>query len=461
MFVKAVTLNDGRMSDTYDGCESGELCDFVVQGPWEEEVVRRIWSDVIADLGVRGGTLLFSQRAPDIGRATYIGASHVYKLSIHALHASRNARANDLAEEYAILRKCAGVAGTPVALDLKRTPEYDALVIEKVDGTPANDLGIAPLKKAVISIKLIPLIVKLAARHVSHNDITLENVLVKPRNRPVLIDFDQATDASFVAAVLAMFFGRPVVGQVVHNCLFDLLKESIADIRQGGMRLLPSAVQQKIRMFREKRRQRLPRVPAHSAAAGLRAAWEIAQKSNASSPGVRIAYYSYEYGRFRFPGERSWKLRWDTLRTITPLDGRRVLELGCNMALLSTNALAHENAVAALAVDSDPDILRAAALVAGAHGVHPGFARVDFDSPEDWESELRKFRPDVVFALSVFNWVRQKERFLRFLGNFDLIVFEGHDPFDVESRRLRQAGFSKIDLIGYSERSRPLMRASK
>ena len=215
MFVKAVTLNDGRMSDTYNGCEAGALYDFVVQGPWEEEVVRRIWAAVIADLGLRGGTLLFSQKVPDIGRATYIGASHVYKVAIHALDASRYARANDMAAEYAILKKCAGIAGIPLAGDLKRTPEYDALMIEKVDGAPANDLGIAPLKKAVISIKLIPLMVKLAARHVSHNDITFENVLVKPRNPPVLIDFDQATDASFVAAVRAMFFGRAVVGQVV------------------------------------------------------------------------------------------------------------------------------------------------------------------------------------------------------------------------------------------------------
>lgn len=448
------------MNAIHSDQESKDMQDFAVQGPWEESLVRRTWFPVIADLGLQGGTLHFSQKAPDFGRAVYIDGPHVYKIVLAGLDISRHARANDTTAEFNILRKCAGVRGIPVAVELKRAPAYTALVLEKIDAIPASELGVRPLKKIVISIKLIPLVIKLAARRVNHNDINLENVLVTSRNRIGLIDFDQATEASPIAALRAMLVGQPIGGQTPHGCVYGLVKHAFFDLRRAAMQVLPAPLRRKVMEFREKR-DPLPRVPAHSAAALVREAWEIGQNSNASSPGLRKAYYLYKYGGFSFPGERPWKFRWDTLRKITPLGGRRILELGCNMALLSIHALAEENAEAALAVDADPDILRAASLIASAHGVKPSLARVDFDSSEDWEAELKRFRPDVVFALNVLNWVRQKDRFLRFLGNFSTIVFEGHDSFEVECRRLREVGFSDIRLVGYSERNRPLMRCAK
>jgi hypothetical protein len=66
-----------------------------------------------------------------------------------------------------------------------------------------------------------------------------------------------------------------------------------------------------------------------------------------------------------------------------------------------------------------------------------------------------------VVALSVLHWLQDKSRFLTFLGRFDEVIFEGHDSSRTERRRLRQAGFTEIDLIDTSERGRPILLARK
>lgn len=190
-------------------------------------------------------------------------------------------------------------------------------------------------------------------------------------------------------------------------------------------------------------------------------AWRMAQRSDASSPGVQLAYYSLDYLGYHFPGERPWAARWATLRSITDCSGRRILELGCNMALLSSCLLKEGGAAACLAVDVDPQIIEAARLVASALGVCPDFRIQDFDAPEMWEDELEGFKPDIVFALNVLQWVRDKGRLMAFLGRFHEIIFEGHDSVEMEMRRFRDIGFSDIRLVTITERKRPLMYCRK
>jgi predicted methyltransferase len=134
----------------------------------------------------------------------------------------------------------------------------------------------------------------------------------------------------------------------------------------------------------------------------------------------------------------------------------RVLELGCNMGLLSTSAL-RDGAADALGVDVDAEILRANGLVQEAFGLSYGLRQVDFDSPSDWESALAAFRPTIVTALSVLNWVRDKDRFLRFLGTVPTVLFEGHDDPATEVARLHKVGFTDVRVIATSERARPVI----
>ncbi len=138
-----------------------------------------------------------------------------------------------------------------------------------------------------------------------------------------------------------------------------------------------------------------------------------------------------------------------------------MLELGCNLGLLSTFLLKDAGAAAALAVDRNPAILEAAAMAAAAYGVRPEFRELDLDGAGDWESALAAFRPDVVFALSLCRWVQDQPRLLAFLGRFDELIYEGHDSARTERRRLRAAGFDQIVLVDTSERGRPILHCRR
>jgi len=190
-------------------------------------------------------------------------------------------------------------------------------------------------------------------------------------------------------------------------------------------------------------------------------AWELAQASDANAPGSKLAYYSFDFDGVRFPGERPWSDRWDVLKDVTSFRGKRLLELGCNLGILSSQLMREREARAALAVDCDAQIIEGAKLVAAALGVDAEFQPVDFDATTDWETPLKDFQPDVVFALSVLNWVRNKDRFLSFLGEFDEVIFEGHDSASTERKKLRNAGFREIQLVTFSERDRPVFRCRK
>ncbi|MGH9904066.1 MAG: hypothetical protein ACRD8U_00620 [Pyrinomonadaceae bacterium] len=208
------------------------------------------------------------------------------------------------------------------------------------------------------------------------------------------------------------------------------------------------------------RNPRLPQTAPHKPHRLLEA-WTIARKSDASSPGVPVCYYEIVEDGYRFPGERPWADHWAMLRKITSYRDKRVLELGCNLSLFSSFLLKEEGVKDAMCVDADSRILAAAQLVSDAYEVAPLYKRVNFDSARNWERELIAFEPDIVTALSVLNWVQDKERFMRFLSNFNQVIFEGHDPFEIEKARFRKCGFSEIKEVATSERARPLILCNR
>jgi hypothetical protein len=110
-------------------------------------------------------------------------------------------------------------------------------------------------------------------------------------------------------------------------------------------------------------------------------------------------------------------------------------------------------------VDADGDILDGARRVAEALGAEVTFRQVDFDSAEDWEADLAGH--DLVLALSVINWVDDKDRFRRFLAGHDEVLFEGHESADVDRAMLREIGFDEVALVATSERNRPVYHAQR
>jgi hypothetical protein len=293
-------------------------------------------------------------------------------------------------------------------------------------------------------------------RGVSHNDIRPENILVDEYWRPFLIDFDQATIASPLTCLARSIFGMTFGKGKTYGSFTSMLKWTLR-------RYLPPHIQSRFKRAPPEIDHTLP--PRESLTSdpqrAMWDAWSIAQASDASSPGVPRAYYSIDFEGVHFPGERPWNARWEQLRQIRSFANIRTLELGCNVGLLSTFLSVDAKATETLGVDADEEILRAARIVATTHRANSKFVRVDFDSKNSWESGLVTYKPDVVFALNVLNWVKDKERFLHFLGHFSELIFEGHDSAIQERHRMSRLGFRAIELVTITERNRPLLYCRK
>ena len=391
----------------------------------------------------------------DPARAFGAGADRFYKFA----RGRGVSRRQNLRGEFELLRRCQGIRGVPEALELIGGGDFHVLVLRRVPGEPLSRLELPWSRFARVMLRVIATVWALARRGVRHNDLRPDNVMVAPDGAVHLVDFDQAS-AGGLAECLFAAVGIRVAGAPVCNGVLAPLRERLQ--ARLSPRLIRALRGRPLRIARRSVPALVP-LPAN-AGPKLRAldhAWRLAAAASASSPGERLAYYELEFQGVRFPGERPWAARWSRLRHVTTYDQRRILELGCNLALLSTFALADASASAALAVDADPKILEAAAMVAAAFGVAPEFRRIDFDRDRGWEDRLEAFRPDVVIALSVLHWLEDKARFLAFLGRFEEVVFEGHESSRIERERLRHAGFTEIDLVDTSERGRPILLVRK
>jgi predicted Ser/Thr protein kinase/SAM-dependent methyltransferase len=379
-----------------------------------------------------------------------------YKIAPAAPPADAPPRRLDLAGEAKILRRARGIPGIPELVAIHETASGTVLITRRLHGRPLSQLDLGWGRLLGLTLRLVLLVVRLARRGLSHDDLRPENVLVDPGGRLHLIDFDQASVGHPLVCLARSLLGLRLGGAPVSNTV-------LAPLRERLQASLPPAVLRRLKRAPRGRARPLPPLP-RSAGAELRAlhaSWQIAAHSNASSPGAAVAYYELEAHGLTLPGERPWAPRWQALRRITPCCGKRVLELGCNQGLLSIFLLKDAGAAAALAVDRDPEILEAAAGTAFAFHVRPEFRRIDFDADPDWEQELAAFRPDVVFALSVAHWLRDRARFFAFLGRFEELIYEGHESARTERRRLAAAGFTAIELVHSSERGRPVLHCRK
>ena len=428
-------------------------------GHWEVAVIDPgdRWAKALNALGLADAEFLRASQFDSARRAYRVG-QQVAKVVLLPDETTSGQRVNDPQGEFAVLKHCGGISGIPGAVAVRSVPDVSALVVTYVPGTPADEVSLPLRKWLVVSFRLSALLARLAARGVSHNDVTPRNILVTPALEVSLVDFDQARVGSRARAFANNFVGIRS-GKFAQYSLVGLLRRPLRT-------RLPDSVVRAYRRIARRTVATEPPFPSHlPSAASNRAimfhqAWRIATTSDATSPGRRMAYYSLTVDGIYLPGERPWKPRWEQLRGATSLKGKRILELGCNMALFSSFAIEEESATRAMAVDADARILKAADLVTRACNARVELVRQDFDE-QGWEDRLASFRPDLVTALSVVQWVTDKDRFLTFLGRFPELLYEGHDPVDIERARLLWAGFDRVELIGESERNRPLLRATR
>jgi len=122
-------------------------------------------------------------------------------------------RQQDLRGEFEILRRCQGIPGIPVVLDLIDDGMAQALVMERVPHAPLNCLEISWARLAATLIRLSRILWRLARRGVSHDDLRPENILVSEGGETFLVDFDQATRALSGAASRAACSGFGQAGR--------------------------------------------------------------------------------------------------------------------------------------------------------------------------------------------------------------------------------------------------------
>jgi predicted methyltransferase len=159
-----------------------------------------------------------------------------------------------------------------------------------------------------------------------------------------------------------------------------------------------------------------------------------------------------------FPGERPWALRWETISRAVSFEGKRVIELGCNLGLLSIHARL-AGAASVVAVDHNQRVLDAASKAAAVFGAEVIFHRIDFDQDADWE--VRLGTGDLVTALSLTYWLRDKDRIWSYLAQFSEVLFEGHEPAEEIKSRLKAHGFAVVEELGVSERNRIIFHATR
>ena len=425
-----------------------------------QRILNCAWAGALDNLGISGDTV-FCLNTYDAGRRVYFHDDKVYKIELTSYTITTYRRGSSLEREYKILEQCRDICRIPRAINYVGNNEFRAIVLERIEGRRVNEIPLNFLSVSKLIAQLTVLLLQLSLRGIRHNDVIVENILIDERGQCYLIDFDQAKHVGVCRALIGNFIGTGSSDLPIYGSLRRLL-------RQFAIHALPHRLYAFVKkisgtMGKFDQTKQLPKIPSDASRRLelMHSAWRIAQRSKDTASRSYMAYYSLDFEGYHFPGERDWMPRWEILRNITDTRGKRTLELGCNQALLSCFLLKEGGVTAAMAVDLYLDVLRAAEGTAKAFGVSPALRRKNFDDPSDWETDLIEFKPDIVYALSIFNWVKDKRRFMAFLGNFEEVVFEGHETYDIETQRFREVGFDRARFVGTIHRNRPVIHFQK
>jgi 2-polyprenyl-3-methyl-5-hydroxy-6-metoxy-1,4-benzoquinol methylase len=329
-------------------------------------------------------------------------------------------------EESQYLKNLRGVDGVCRLKEYREKKDHSITVLEFFPNIGTlQDVQIPPQMRKKVEDQKHRIIQEVNSAGVLHNDMYDRNFLVNADYELCLIDFDQSQPAN----------GR---NDYDHGYYFRVPRASASREETG-------ASQDKIET--------------------LEKAWDIAARSNASYPGKYVAYYSLNLDGKQFSGERPWEDRWSyigpALREACggALAGKKILELGCNLGLLSVWA-AREGAECH-GYEYAADILEGGKLVASAFGVDERCAWQPADLNRKDVTDAITYEADVCTCLSVMNWVNNKDNLIEFLSRQKVVLYEGHDSDEVEVGRLQKAGFVNVKKVALSERGRGVFLAKK
>jgi len=395
----------------------------------------------------------------------YFSSNSVYKIR-RLTPASIRGRLNSLEDEFLILKSLKSTSSVPKPIDYERRGSWEILRMTKIPSLTIFDPTFGQPKESIRDyLQILKFAWFLNMAGCSHGDFTLMNAGRNIEGSISVFDFDQALLGNPLRCWLRDFLGISINMQAMGISLLG---------RSCSVKMIWPFVKRLsfLKRFIISMYQRLTgiSIPAETLLKRrasllddddlniLVEAWDIALISNASSPGRCLAYYSLDISGINFPGERPWLLRWNMIRNNIDFRGKKFLELGCNIGLLTTHAKL-VGATACLGLDIDEDIVRAAILVSQAFHVEVNFLQLNLDDLVQWEDDLSGY--DIVSALSVMYWINDKERVWSFLSKHKEVIYEGHEPDDQAEENLRKRGFIKIKNLGRSERGRKVFHAVK
>ena len=379
-------------------------------------------------------------------------------------------RPNSLEDEFLVLKSLASIPGIPTALGYRRIGEWEVLSMDALPPLPGNDPTFGPGQETFTDFLTVArTVLAINKRGCSHGDLHRENIGRNIENGMSVFDFDQAQRAHPLRCMLRDFLGFTADRAGAKVSLFDrartvpglgLLPRAIGAVRRALLGAVFAVTGKSANSNQASALTARAALRNDASLETLARAWAIAARSNASAPGVDIAYYSVDVSGMNFPGERPWLHRWHQVRKGVDFSGKRFLELGCNMGLLSIHAKL-SGAESCLALDRDADILQAARLAAQAFGAVVEFNQADLNAMDQLEAQLGEpgARFDIVSALSVMYWVKDKARMWRFLSRFSELLYEGHESESEAVQLLRNAGFTNVKRLGTTERNRPVFLA--
>jgi 2-polyprenyl-3-methyl-5-hydroxy-6-metoxy-1,4-benzoquinol methylase len=168
-------------------------------------------------------------------------------------------------------------------------------------------------------------------------------------------------------------------------------------------------------------------------------------------------YYSATINGKKYNGERNWDERWSLLKNCIDFNNKNVLDIGCNMGIFLTYLKKFKNIKNALGIDEPDELLKlsnksetinSAKLLSSGFGVDISFKQIDINK-ENYE-EIIGCNFDIVIAMSIYKWINDKDRFLKYLSNFNNILYEGHGSDEEEINRFSQFGYN-YKIIGKTQ----------
>jgi predicted Ser/Thr protein kinase len=339
---------------------------------------------------------------------------------------------NSLHLESVLLNRLTGLDGFPSMKQYSVTGDYEVLVTDNIRGKTVDEYlsNISGSAETHFLFKLFDQTRKLQRNYISHRDLKDSNIIVSPAGDVFVIDFDQA--------------------------ILNMDSATSPDVKRKNQfsPACPCFTLLDLLNARPHIESRIKEIKG-----SLDKLWKKAARSNSNSPGVDIAYYSYDFGDAEYHGERDFFERWLLLeKNNISVKNKVVVELACNLGFFGAySALYGAKSVHCFDIDSDivecakklSDIMELDNLTHEVRDLNSIGSFQDLD------------RIDFMFATSVHFWLKDTTEFDRLMNLAKEVIYEGHEQHDVERDRLKAWGFTEIKSIGITGRLRSVFYARK